>query len=104
MTSKQRAYLKSLASNEETILQIGKEGLTPENTAAVLEALKARELVKIGILTNCMDDPVMLAGMVSERTHSQVVQVIGRKIVLYKEGMGDKRKIILPKRCDRDNG
>lgn len=99
MTSKQRAYLKSLASKEETILLIGKESVTPENTAAVAEALAARELIKIGILQNCFDEPDEIAQTIAERTHSQVVQVIGRKIVLYKEGMGEKRKIILPKRA-----
>ena len=52
MTGKQRAYLKSLASTSETILQVGKEGLTPECTASIAEALAARELVKIGILKN----------------------------------------------------
>ncbi len=97
MTSKQRAYLKSLAMNMDPIFQIGKNSLTPELTAAVQEALDARELIKISVLQNCLDDPRELAGLVSERTRSQVVQVIGKKIVLYKEGRDDKKKIILPK-------
>ena len=96
MTSKQRAYLKSLASKEETILQIGKEGLTPENTAAMEEALKAREIIKVGILQNCFDDLHEIAETAAQRTRSQLVQVIGRKFVLYKEGTGDKKKIELP--------
>ena len=97
MTSKQRAYLKSLAMNLTPIFQIGKASLTPENTAAIAEALEARELIKISVLQNCMDDPNELAQIVSERTHSQVVQVIGKKIVLYKEGKDNKKKIELPK-------
>jgi RNA-binding protein len=97
MTGKQRAYLKSLAAGQDAILQIGKEGLTPENTASMAEALAARELIKISILQNCMEDPMELAQTAAERTRSQLVQVIGRKIVLYKEGKGDKRKILLPK-------
>ena len=86
MTSKQRAYLKSLAMTMDPILQIGKASLTPENTASVEEALEARELIKINVLQNCMDDPREIAQVLAERTPSQVVQVIGKKIVLYKEG------------------
>lgn len=97
MTSKQRAYLKGLAMTMEPIFQIGKSSLTPENTKAVAEALEARELIKISVLQNCMDDPREMADMLAERTHSQVVQVIGKKIVLYKEGKDDKKKILLPR-------
>ena len=97
MTSKQRAYLKSLAMAMDPIFQIGKASLTPENTKAIAEALEARELIKISVLQNCMDDPKELAQMVAERTKSQVVQVIGKKIVLYKEGKENKKKIMLPK-------
>ena len=97
MTSKQRAYLKSLAMTMDPIFQIGKASLTPENTKAIAEALEARELIKISVLQNCMDDPKELAQMVAESTKSQVVQVIGKKIVLYKEGKENKKKIMLPK-------
>lgn len=94
--SKQRAYLKSLAMNLTPILQIGKSSITPELTQAVSEALEARELIKISVLQNCMDDPKGMAQMLAERTRSEVVQVIGKKIVLYKEGKDEKKKIILP--------
>ncbi|HBN57554.1 MAG TPA: ribosome assembly RNA-binding protein YhbY [Lachnospiraceae bacterium] len=97
MTSKQRAYLKGLAQVTDPIFQIGKNSLTPELTGAVKEALDARELIKISVLQNCVDDPRELAELLAERTRSQVVQVIGKKIVLYKEGKDDKKKIILPK-------
>ena len=96
MTSKQRAYLKSLAMKTDPILQLGKGGVTPENTASVDEALAARELIKISILQNCLEDPRQMAETLAERTHSQVVQVIGRKVVLYREGKNEKKKIILP--------
>ena len=56
MTSKQRAYLKGLAMTMDPIFQIGKSSLTPELTAAVAEALEARELIKLNILKNCVDD------------------------------------------------
>ena len=83
--------------NLEPIFQIGKSSLTPELTQAVAEALEARELIKISVLKNCLDDSRALAQMLAERTHSQVVQVIGRKIVLYKEAKDEKkRKIQLP--------
>lgn len=97
MTSKQRAYLKSLASKEDTILQIGKEGLTPESTASIEEALQARELIKVGILQNCLEDIHEIAQIAAERTRAQLVQVIGRKFVLYREGKDEKKKIELPR-------
>lgn len=95
MTTKQRAFLKSLASTMDVIVHIGKESLTPQVVASVDEALTARELIKVGVLKNCTDDPKTLAQIISERTHSDVVQVIGKKIVLYKP---DKKnpKIKLP--------
>ena len=95
MTSKQRAYLKSLASTLDPIFQIGKGSVTPEVVEAISEAFNNRELLKIAVLKNCMDDPRAIAEVVAERTRSQVVQVIGKKIVLYKP---DKKnpKIILP--------
>ena len=96
MTSKQRAYLKSLAQTMEPIFQIGKASLTPENTQAISEALAARELIKISVLNNCMDDPRAIAEAIAGRTHSQVVQVIGKKIVLYRPDK-DKPRIELPK-------
>lgn len=95
MTSKQRAYLKSLASNLEPIFQIGKSSLTPEVTEAIGEAFNTRELIKVTVLKNCLDDPKEIAAVVAERTHSQVVQVIGKKIVLYKESK-EHKKINLP--------
>ena len=98
LKSKQRAYLMKLASSLEPIFQIGKSSLTPELTAAVAEALEARELIKLNILKNCVDDGNELAAVLAERTHAQVVQVIGKKIVLYKEEKDEKkRKIVLPK-------
>ncbi|MBR5648492.1 YhbY family RNA-binding protein [Pseudobutyrivibrio sp.] len=84
MTNKQRAYLSSLAADMSPILQIGKASLTPEYTNAVDEALEARELIKINVLKNCFDDPKKMAQVLSERTHSEVVRVIGRKIILYR--------------------
>ena len=95
MTSKQRAYLKGLAMNMDAIINIGKSSLTPEMTQAVSEALEKRELIKLGVLKNCADDPKEIANTLTERTGSQVVQVIGKKIVLFKQKKKDS-KIELP--------
>ncbi len=84
LTSKQRAYLKSLSGKIEPIFQIGKSSLTPSITDAINDALEKRELVKISVLKNCFDDPKELAAIVAERTHSNVVQVIGKKFILYR--------------------
>lgn len=97
MTSKQRSYLKGIASTYEPIMQVGKSSVTPEVINAISEALEKRELIKISVLKNCADDPKDLAEIISERTRSQVVQVIGKKIILYKPNKNkEKRKIILP--------
>ena len=96
MTTKQRAYLKGLAMTMDPIFQIGKSSMTPEFTKAIAEALEARELIKISVLKNCADDPKELASMLAERTHSQVVQVIGKKMIFYRPSKKDP-KIELPK-------
>ena len=97
MTSKQRSYLKGLAMTMDPIFQICKSSVTPELTAAIAEALEARELIKITVLKNCLDDGRSIAEVLAERTRSEVVQVIGKKIVLYKPAKDEaKRKIVLP--------
>jgi len=99
MNTKQRAFLKGIAMTTDPIFQIGKSNLTPELTEAVGEALDKRELVKISVLQNCMDDPHEMAQILADRTHSEVVQVIGKKIVLYKQAKEEKnRKILLPRK------
>ena len=95
MNSKQRSYLKSLASTLDPIFQTGKSSLTPEFTEAIIETFNNKELIKIAVLKNCMDDPKEIAQILADRSHAEVVQVIGKKIVLYKENK-DNKKIILP--------
>ena len=75
-TSKQRSYLKGLASAEDAIFQIGKSSITPTMVQAIDDAIEKRELIKISVLKNCMDDPHELATIIAERTHSDVVIVI----------------------------
>ncbi len=91
MTSKQRAYLKGLAMKIDPIFNVGKGSISPELTAGIDEALEARELIKISVLKNCLDDPKEIAHVLAERTHSELVQVIGKKIVLYRESKDKKR-------------
>ena len=96
MTSKQRAYLMSLASSLDVILHVGKASLTEEIVNAVNETFNTRELIKIGVLKNCIDDPREIAEAIAENTGSTVVKVIGKKIILYKKDR-DNQKIMLPK-------
>lgn len=95
-TSKQRAYLKSLAQNIDPIFSVGKSSITPEITEAIAESFNKRELIKLSVLKNCMDDPREIAEVIAERTGAEVVQVIGKKIVLYKQDTKNP-KIMLPK-------
>ena len=92
MTSKERAHLRSLAATMNPIFQVGKASLTPEFTEAIREALEVRELIKISVLKNCMDDPGEIAQMLAERTSSEIIHVMGKKIVLYKENKEKAKK------------
>ncbi|ONI44002.1 RNA-binding protein [Candidatus Epulonipiscioides gigas] len=96
MNSKQRAYLKSLAQAINSTFQVGKNAVTPELVIGISEALEAREILKVSVLSNCEENINDIARMISERTKSQLVQIIGKKIVLYKAPKKNP-KIILPK-------
>lgn len=96
LNSKERAYLRGLANKIEPIFQIGKGGASPELIEAIDEALEAREIIKCNVLNNCMEDIKYVASAISERTKSDVVQVIGKKIVIYRPSK-EKPTIILPK-------
>lgn len=98
MTSKERTRLRAQAMKIDSIFQIGKTGISPQQAEAVRDALKARELVKINVLKNCNEDIVTLARILSERTGSEVVQVIGKKIILYKKNPKKEEKRILAKK------
>lgn len=84
LTSKQRAKLRGLASKEDTVFQMGKEGITDNFIKAVDAALAARELVKFKVLENAMVDRKVAAEEIAKETKSIVVTVIGSKIVLYR--------------------
>lgn len=84
LTSKQRAKLKGIASTTETILQVGKGGVGEQLVKQVDDALTARELIKLRLLDTAPESPEELSRALSEATHSEVVQVIGRRVVLYR--------------------
>ncbi len=91
ITSKQRAYLRSLAANIPTIMQIGKGGITENLIKTVSDALEARELVKLSVLENCEFTAREAADELGEQTKAEVVAVIGRKLVLYRESEKHKK-------------
>ncbi len=97
MTSKQRAFLRSLAMKIDPTLNIGKGGYSPEIVDELDRILEKRELVKVQLLQNCLEDIKEMASILSDRTHSEVVQVIGRRIVFYRESKENK-EIVLPKK------
>ena len=93
MTSKQRAFLRSLAVNTETIMQIGCGGISENLIKTVSDALEARELIKLRVLDNC-EYTAREAEELAEATGAEVVTVIGSKLVLYRESV-NKKKIFL---------
>ena len=92
LTSKQRAYLRGLATNESAIMQIGKGGLSENLVKTVSDALEARELINMSVLENCDETPKEMANALAAAVSADVVGVIGRKIILYRES--EKRKRI----------
>ena len=96
MTSKQRAYLKSLASTLPAIFQIGKSGISENLIIQLNDALEARELIKITVLETAPESVKDLGIEIAEKTNSSLVQTIGSKIVLYRTKKKNA-KIILPK-------
>ena len=90
MTTKERAKLKSIASNLSDNVFLGKEGVTPTVVQQTEENLFAHEIVKVRVLKNYKDDIESMAQDLATKTSSQIVQIIGNKIVLYKVSTKDK--------------
>lgn len=95
ITSKQRAYLRSLANPIPTIMQIGKGGLTENLLKTVSDALEARELIKLNVLENSGEDAYELLQELAAQLGAEPVAVVGRKIVLYRASE-KKPVIVLP--------
>ena len=97
LTSKQRAYLRSLAAAEHTVLIVGKGGVTPNTVTEAANALRARELIKGRVLESSLLSAHEAADMLAGRCRAEVVQCIGSKFVLYKRNE-TAPKLTLPKR------
>ncbi len=95
LSGKQMRYLRSLAHKIDPTFQVGKGGMNDNMTKQINETLKNRELVKIHILQNNFDDKNDLAQELASATQSELVQVIGSMIVLYKE-VENNKEITLP--------
>ena len=91
LTSKQRARLRGIASTEDTIFQLGKGGITENFIKSVNDALEARELIKMSVLENSEYTPRESADALAEAVGADVVGVIGRKIILYRESEKHKK-------------
>ena len=91
MTSKQRAYLRGLANGIDAIIQVGKDGIGENLAKTVSDALEARELIKLTVLENSEFTPREAADELAAATNADVVTVIGRKIVLYRESKTKKK-------------
>ncbi len=94
LTGKQKRYLRALATEEKTIFQIGKDGLSDNLIEQVDHAIDARELIKISVLKNSSVDIKETGFDLARFTNSELVQVIGRTIVLYRPARDPK--ILLP--------
>lgn len=98
LTSKQRAQLRGLAAAEDTIIQVGKGGVTESVVASVNAALKARELVKGRVLENSMLTAREACDALAEACRAEQVQVIGTKFVLYKRNEKEPRIVLVKER------
>lgn len=94
LSGKQKRYLRSLAVNEKAIFQIGKDGLNDNLYKSLKEALLARELVKVSVLKTCDLDMNEIVVDLCANTSAELVQIIGKTVVLYKRSK--ENKIILP--------
>ena len=99
ITSKQRAYLRGLSNNYDTIFQVGKGGITENMTEQIGNALEARELIKLRVLENSLLSAAEAAYAIAEGTGAEVVQTIGTRFVLYRANpkLPAERRIALPK-------
>ena len=96
ITSKQRAYLRSIAQTLDPIFQIGKNGVNDNQVKQLIDALEAREIIKITMLDSTPQDKQSIADEIAVKTGAEIVQIIGKKLTLYKRAKKDP-KIVLPK-------
>ncbi|MBE6776557.1 MAG: ribosome assembly RNA-binding protein YhbY [Ruminococcaceae bacterium] len=90
LNSRQRAQLRGMANDFETILQVGKMGISENTVKQVDDALEARELIKMSVLETCEKTSREVADELAPMVKADVVQVIGRKFILYRESKENK--------------
>jgi RNA-binding protein len=95
LTSKQKKHLRSLAHHLNPIFQIGKGGVNDHLIKHIEEAIEVRELIKLTVLNNCLEDKQDIAVEIADRSKAELVQVIGKIIVLYKQSK-EHKSIELP--------
>lgn len=91
LTGKQKRFLRAKANQMKAIFQVGKIGVNENMIAQLNEALEKRELIKVSVLQNCMEDKHTVAEQISEGTAGEIVQIIGNNIVIYKESEENKQ-------------
>jgi RNA-binding protein len=96
LTGKQKRYLRSEAHHLDPIFQVGKGGINDHMLKSIAEALEVRELLKVSILTNNTDDKHEVAEELARGTGAELVQLIGKTVILYKEST-DNKQIVLPR-------
>lgn len=94
LTSKQRAHLRSIAQSYNTIFFVGKQGIGEELVKQLDDVLNSRELIKVGVQENCDYSAREAADEIARLTESEVVQVIGRKFVLWRRSRDPKKRVI----------
>lgn len=97
LTGKEKRYLRSLANTIEPVVQVGKGGVNDSVLFSLNEALEARELVKVKVLKNCLDEVKDVAQELAAQGNAELVQVIGRNVLLYRPN-AKKPLIQLPKK------
>ena len=97
LSGKEKRYLRSLANTVDPVVQVGKASVNESVLFSLNEALEARELVKVKVLKNCLDEVKDVAQELAEQSKSELVQVIGRNVVLYRPNP-EKPMIELPKK------
>lgn len=95
LTGKQKRFLRAKSNQEKPIFQVGKSGVTDNMIAQIDDALEKRELIKVKILQNCLEDKHTIAETISEQTSAHIVQIIGNNIIFYKESL-EHKSIELP--------
>lgn len=94
LTSKDRAKLKSIMANEDSVCHIGKEGLSDACIKSIDDAVRAREVVKISLLLNCSESPREVASKLEKVLNTQTVLIIGRKVIIYRFNKDKKAHVL----------